>query len=135
MGCTLFWVTSAMHLLIFCFRLTSQMAPLFNINFYFDCKIRLCLMAQSGMRKYIFAHESLYLQGILNDINGQDTSFLDCKHKHMMKCGAPPDRPCTVCLPTEFHDFTSRFNSKGYHSLVPALFSIFLETVWVPLNY
>ena len=43
------------------------------------------------MRKYIFAQESFYLQGILNDINEQDTSFLDCKHKHMMKCSAPPD--------------------------------------------
>ena len=44
------------------------------------------------MRKYIFAQESFYLQGILNDINEQDTSFLDCKHKHMMKSGAPPDK-------------------------------------------
>ena len=44
------------------------------------------------MRKYIFAQESFYLQGILDDINEQDTSFPDCKHKHMMKCGAPPDK-------------------------------------------
>ena len=44
------------------------------------------------MRKYISAQESFYLQGILNDINEQDTSFLYCKHKHMMKCGAPPDQ-------------------------------------------
>ena len=45
------------------------------------------------MRKYIFfAQEYFYLQGILNDINEQDTSFPDCKHKHMMKCGAPPDK-------------------------------------------
>ena len=40
---------------------------------------------------------------------------------------------CTVWLPIEFHGFTSRINSKGYHSLVPGLISIFLETVWVPL--
>ena len=40
---------------------------------------------------------------------------------------------CTVCLPIEFHGFTSRINSKGYHSLVPGLISIFLEMVWVPL--
>ena len=46
----------------------------------------------AGMKKYIFAQESFYLQGIINDINEQDTSFLDCKHKHMMKCGAPPDK-------------------------------------------
>ena len=25
-------------------------------------------------------------------INEQDTSFLDCKHKHIMKSGAPPDK-------------------------------------------
>ena len=39
-----------------------------------------------------FAQECFYLQGILGDINEQDTSFLDCKHKHMMKSGAPPDK-------------------------------------------
>ena len=53
------------------------------------------------MRKYnttnvknmhIFAQESFYLQGILNDINEQDTSFLDCQHRHMMKSEAPPDK-------------------------------------------
>ena len=38
------------------------------------------------------AQESFYLQGILDDINEQDTSFLDCKHKHMVKSGAPPDK-------------------------------------------
>ena len=77
---------------LFCgFVFTGPMAPLFNINFYFDCKIRLCLIVP-GKRKYIFAQESFYLQGIFNDINEQDTSFLDCKHKRMMKCGAPPNK-------------------------------------------
>ena len=42
--------------------------------------------------KTYFAQESFYLQGILDDINEQDTSFLDCKHKHIMKSGAPPDK-------------------------------------------
>ena len=64
------------------------------------------------MRKYIFAQESFYLQGILDDINEQDTYFLDCKHKHMMKSGAPPES-CTLCLPIKVHSFTSRINSKG----------------------
>ena len=45
-----------------------------------------------GKRKYVFAQESFYLQGILDDINKQDTSFLDCKHKQMMKSGTPPDK-------------------------------------------
>ena len=71
--------------------------------------------------------ESLYLQCILNDISEQDTSFLDCKHKHMMKSGAPPDNFGVLyhLLPIEFHDFTSRIDSQGYHTLVPGLISIF----------
>ena len=40
---------------------------------------------------------------------------------------------CIICLPIEFHGVRSRINSKGYHSLVPGLISILLETVWVPL--
>ena len=58
---------------------------------YFDCKTKLCLLVP-GRQEYIFTQESFYLQGMLNDINEQDTSFLDCKHKHMMKIGAPPDK-------------------------------------------
>ena len=46
----------------------------------------------AGKRKYIFAQESFCLHGILYDKNQQDTSFLDCKHKHMMKSGPPPDK-------------------------------------------
>ena len=66
----------------------------------------------------------------------QDTSFLDCKHKHMMKSGAPPDKFGVLhcLLPIEFHGFTSRINSKGYHPLVGGLISISLERVWVPLG-
>ena len=53
----------------------------------------------------------------------------------MMKRGAPPDKFGVLyrLLDIEFYGFTSRINSKGYHSLVPGLISIFLETVWVPL--
>ena len=53
-----------------------------------------------------------YLQGILNDISEQDTSFLDCKHKHMMKSGAPPDKFGVLyrLLSKEFHGFTSRID-------------------------
>ena len=70
------------------------MALLSNINFYFDCKTRLCLIP-GRQEKYIFAQESFYLQGINDindDINEQETSFLDCKHKHMMESGSPPDK-------------------------------------------
>ena len=49
---------------------------------------------------------------MLDDINEQDTSFLECKHKHMMKSGAPLDNVGVLCrlLPIEFHGFTSRIN-------------------------
>ena len=39
----------------------------------------------------MFAQESFYLHDTLDEINEQDTFLLDCKHKHMMKSGAPPD--------------------------------------------
>ena len=68
------------------------MALLFNINFYNKCKTRVYLIVPCRHEKIYFAQESFYLPGILNDINEQDTSFLDCKHKHMMKRGAPPDK-------------------------------------------
>ena len=68
------------------------MALLSSINFYFNCKTKLCLIVPGRQEKIYFAGESFYLQGILDDLNEQDTSFLDCKHKHMMKSGAPPDK-------------------------------------------
>ena len=108
-----------MHLLIFgsCLLLDDAIFLYKYLNrVYFDCKTQLCLIVPS-----------FYLQGILNDITEQDTSFLDCKHKHMMKSGAPPDKVGVLhrLLPIEFHGFTSRINSKDYHSLVPGLISIF----------
>ena len=44
--------------------------------------------------KIYFYSSSFYPKGILvlNDINEQDTSFLDCKHKQMMKSRATPDK-------------------------------------------
>ena len=46
-----------------------------------------------------------------------------------MKSGAPPDKfgVLQLMLPIEFHGFTSRINSKGYHSLVPGSISIFFR--------
>ena len=90
MGCTLLFLKFGHAFAYLLFRFTNQMALLSNINFYFDCKTRLCIIVLAGKRKYIFAQESFYLQGILDDINEQDTYFLGCKHKHMMKSGAPP---------------------------------------------
>ena len=54
-----------------------------------------------------------------------------------MKSGATHDKfgvLYTVWLPIEFHGFTSRINSKGYHSLVPGLISIFFRGGMGPFN-
>ena len=89
----------------------------------------------AGMRKYIFVQESFYLQGILNDINEQDTSFLDCKHKHMMKWGAPPDK-FRVNVPYVYQKNSMVSQAELILRFITLWFlvSIFLETVWVPLN-
>ena len=81
----------------------------------FDCKTKLCLIVPGREGKYIFIQESFSQQGILNDINEQDTSFLDCKHNHMMKIGASPDKVGVLycLLPIKFHTFTSRVDFKG----------------------
>ena len=55
---------------------------------YFNCKMKLCLGRQG---KYFYTR-GFYLQGLLNKINEEDTSSLDCKHKHMTKSSAPPDK-------------------------------------------
>ena len=50
----------------------------------------------------------------------------------MMKSGAPPDK--VGVLYRLFVVSRADMISKGYHSLVPGLISMFLETVWVPLK-
>ena len=69
-------------------------------------------MVPGRQGNYIFTQESFYLQGTLSDINEQDTSFFDCKHKHMIKSGALPDKVKVLyrLLPIEFHGFTSRID-------------------------
>ena len=68
---------------------------------------KLCLIVPGRQGKYIFTQGSFYLQAILHGINEQDTSFLNCKHKHVMKSGAPPDKVLHRLLTIEFHGFTS----------------------------
>ena len=93
MGYTLFWVkfgNAFAYFVVSC--LLARWRHYLILISILIAKIRLCLKFLAGVKKYIFAHESFYIQGILNNIHEQDTSFLDCKYKHMMKCGAPPDK-------------------------------------------
>ena len=96
MGCTHFWVKFGNAFAYFVvsvnFPVTSQMALLSNINFYFNCKTRLYLIVPGRHEKISFCTRKFLSIRYTHDINEQDTSFLDCKHKHMMKSGAPPDK-------------------------------------------
>ena len=94
MSRTLFWVkfgdvfdySVVSHLLT---RYGAIIQNKYPNRVYFDYKTKVCLIVRGWQGKYIFTQESFYLvQGIL-DIKEQDTYFLDCKHKHMMKNGAP----------------------------------------------
>ena len=51
--------------------------------------------------------------GILRGINERDV-FLNCKHKHMLKNGAPPDKWRDLLL-LKFHGFSSTIDSIYYH--------------------
>ena len=90
---------------------TIKMALLFSVNIQTDyILIARPNCALAGKENILCRQESFYLQGILNNINEQETSFLDCKHKHMMKIGAPPDKVGVLhhLLPIEFHGSTNR---------------------------
>ena len=94
MGCTFFWVKFGNAFAYFAVSCSDgAMIQYKSLNrVYFDCKTKLCLLVPGRHGKYIFTQESFNLLGALNDINEQDTFFLDCKHKHMMKRGVPPDK-------------------------------------------
>ena len=72
--------------------LTNQMALSLNIHiladYYIFIKLRLRVSDRQG--KHNFAQDCLYFQGVFICINERDTSFPDCKHKHMLENGAPP---------------------------------------------
>ena len=103
-----------MHLLILCFRVYKPDGAIIQYRYpnrvYFDCKTKLGLMVPGRQGKYNLKQKSFHLQGLLNDINEQDTSFLDCKHRHMMKSGAPMDGILHCQLPIEF---TVKYLYKG----------------------
>ena len=92
MGCTIFWVKigNFVYSVVSCLLARRRCCSvLISKQSMFDCKIKLCLGRQG---KYTYTPEIFYLQGLFNDVTEQDTSFLDCKHKHMMKSGTPSDK-------------------------------------------
>ena len=64
---------SAMHLLILWFRVYWSDGTIIQYKYlnrvYFDCKTKLCLIVPGRYGKYIFTQESVYLQGIHDNIN------------------------------------------------------------------
>ena len=113
MDCIFFWAKFGNAFAYFV--IPNSLARWRSHSVYFDCKTKLCLIGPGKQGKYIFTQENFYVQRKLNDINEQDTSFLDSKHKHMMKNGAPPDNVGVLyrLLAIELHGFTSRINCLG----------------------
>ena len=111
MGCTLVWFkfSNAFAFFVVFVSLAGQMAPLFNMNIYFDCKTKLCLIVPGRHSKIYFYTRKFLSTRYSQLIKEQDTSFLDCKHKHRMKSRAP-DKVLYRMLPIEFHGFTSRID-------------------------
>ena len=58
----------------------------------FFCKTKLRLRVPDRQGKQSFAQDCFCFQGIFIYINERDTSTSDCKHKHMLENGAPPDK-------------------------------------------
>ena len=67
---------------------------------------------------------------MLDDIN---ESFLECKHKHMIKSGAPLNNIAVLNRLKNFMVSQVELISKGYHTLVPSLISIFFYS-WYALG-
>ena len=92
------------------------MALSFNIKILTGCILiaRSNLRVSDRQRKRTFAQECFYLQGIFSYMNERDTSF-DCKYKHMLEKGAPPDKFGVLydLLHIEFHGFDSNINVLG----------------------
>ena len=126
---------SAMNLLILWFRVSSQMALLFNINISFRLQDQTVPYSSWQAWENIFLHKKVSIYKVYSMIS-MNTTFLDCKHKHTMKSGAPPDkvRVLHCLLPIEFHGFTRRIDFKGYHTLIPGLISIFFRDGMGPFN-
>ena len=60
----------------------------------------------------MFLHKKVSIYKVYSMTGMNRTSFLDCKHKQMMKSGAPPDKFGVLyhMLPIEFHGVTSRID-------------------------
>ena len=102
MGCTFFWVkfgnTFAYFVDFVYYPDIIQYEYLNNIQYeYLNSLFRLQdqtlpFSFWQAWKIYFYTRKFLYLQVILNDTNEQDTSFLDCIHKHMIKSGAPAEQ-------------------------------------------
>ena len=84
------------------------------------------LASQKGTEKEkaVSYNFTFYLHFYTSKLKGHTVYFSSSlyiiNHLHLTN-----SESCTVWLPIEFHGFTIRIYSKGYHSLVPGLISIF----------
>ena len=80
---------------------------------YFYCKTK------PRLKEFLIGKENMplhkkftILQGIFSYINERDPSSPDCKYKHMLENGAPPDKFGVQyrLIYLEFHGFNSRID-------------------------
>ena len=100
-----------MHLLImwFCVYLPEGAINQYNyVNRVYLLARPNCALAR---KENTFLHKKVFNYTVYS-ITEQDTSLLDCKHKHMTKSGAPPDKVGVLqnLLPLESHGFANRID-------------------------
>ena len=122
MGCTFFWVkfgNAFAYFVISCLLARWRYYSIYMSRLrypnklYFDCKTKLGLIVPGRQGNYIL-HKKVSMYKVYSTISINKTHF-DCKHKHMMKSGAPPEivEGLHRLLPIEFHDFTSIIDYEG----------------------
>ena len=84
----------------------------FVIPCYLCCKTKLRPRVSDRQRKQSFAQDYFYFQDVFSYINERKTSTSNCKHKHMLENGAPPDKFGVLyyLLHRVVHGFNSRIN-------------------------
>ena len=85
--------------------------------------------------KHSYAQCRFYFQGMFSYINKRGTFSPDCKHKHVLEDGAPPDKFGVLyrLLHTEFNGCNSRIDVSGLLYFVSWYYLDFLQTVCIPL--
>ena len=106
MGCTFFSVKFGNAFLYF----VVSDGAIIQYKYLKELQDQTVLKFMAGM-EIIFLYKKVSIYKVHSTIS-MNRTFLDCKHKHMMKSGAPTDKVGVLyhLLPIDFHSFTSRID-------------------------